>query len=175
MTRQCLGSIFKTEREDIPMQKITPCLAFNGKAEEAVNFYISIFKNSKILTTSRNGEGGPGPKGSLLMAVFQLDGQEYQALNGGPSFTFSEGISLSVSCETQAEIDELWEKLSSGGGKHGPCGWLTDKFGVSWQIVPSIIGKLLSDKDPAKTGRVMNAVMQMGKLDIAKLKQAYEG
>jgi predicted 3-demethylubiquinone-9 3-methyltransferase (glyoxalase superfamily) len=157
------------------MQKITPCLAFNGQAEEAVNFYVSIFKNAKILSTSRNGEGGPGPKGSLLIATFQLEGQEYQALNGGPTFSFSDGISLSVSCESQAEVDELWEKLSSGGGRPGPCGWLTDKFGVRWQIVPSILGRLMSDKDATKTGRVMSAVMQMGKLDIAKLKQAYEG
>jgi predicted 3-demethylubiquinone-9 3-methyltransferase (glyoxalase superfamily) len=157
------------------MQKITTCLAFNGTAEDAVNFYVATFKNSKILSTWRNGEGGPGAKGSLLFATFQIDGQELQALNGGPTFEFSQGMSLSVSCETQAEIDELWTKLSSGGGKPGPCGWLTDKFGVSWQIVPSIIAKLMSDKDPAKTGRVMAAVMQMGKLDIAKLKQAYEG
>src|SRR3954447_3935222 len=112
----------QTGREDNSMQKITPCLAFNGQAEEAVNFYVSIFKNAKILSTSRNGEGGPGPKGSLLIATFQLEGQEYQALNGGPTFSFSDGISLSVSCESQAEVDELWEKLSSGGGRPGPCG-----------------------------------------------------
>jgi predicted 3-demethylubiquinone-9 3-methyltransferase (glyoxalase superfamily) len=157
------------------MQKITTCLAFDDRAEEAVNFYVATFKNSKILSVARNGEGGPGPKGSLLMAVFQIEGQEFQALNGGPTFTFSQGMSLSVSCETQAEIDELWTKLTAGGGEPGPCGWLTDKFGVSWQIVPSIVAKLVSDKDPAKSGRVMAAVMQMGKLDIAKLKQAYEG
>jgi len=157
------------------MQKITTCLTFDNQAEAAVNFYVATFKNSKILTTSRNGDNGPGPKGQLLVATFQIEGQELQALNGGPSFKFTEAVSLSVSCETQAEIDELWEKLTSGGGKPGPCGWLTDKFGVSWQIVPSIIGRLLSDKDGAKTGRVIAAVMQMGKLDIAKLKQAYDG
>jgi predicted 3-demethylubiquinone-9 3-methyltransferase (glyoxalase superfamily) len=155
------------------MQKITTCLGFNNQAEEAVNFYVSIFKNSKILSTLRHGEGGRGPKGSLLFATFQLEGQELQAVNGGPSFTFSQGISLSVSCETQAEIDELWERLSSGGSK-GPCGWLTDKFGVSWQIVPAILAKMMSDKDAERSKRVLDAVLQMGKLDIAKLKQAYE-
>jgi predicted 3-demethylubiquinone-9 3-methyltransferase (glyoxalase superfamily) len=156
------------------MQKITTCLAFDNQAEDAVNFYVSTFRNARIVSTSRYGEGGPMPKGTLLMAVFEIEGQQYQALNGGPSFKFTEGISLSVSCETQAEIDELWEKLSSGGGKPGPCGWLTDRFGLSWQIVPTILGKLMTDKDAKKAQRVMGALMQMGKLDIAELKQAHE-
>lgn len=156
------------------MQKITPCLGFKDRAEEAVNFYVSIFKNSKILQTTRNGEGGPGPKGSLLIATFQIEGQEFQALNGIPDLSpSSQNISLSVSCETQAEIDELWEKLTSGGGKPIQCGWLTDKFGFSWQIVPTVMGKLMSD--PAKAPRVLGAMMKMVKLDIAKLKQAAEG
>jgi predicted 3-demethylubiquinone-9 3-methyltransferase (glyoxalase superfamily) len=155
------------------MPKITTFLTFNDQAEEAIHFYTSVFKNSKIVSTNRYGEAGPGPKGALMSAEFVLDGQEFIALNGGPTFKFSEGISLFVSCETQAEIDELWEKLSSGGAK-GPCGWLTDKFGVSWQVVPSILGKMLNDKDPEKSKRVMQAMLQMRKLDIATLKQAYD-
>jgi predicted 3-demethylubiquinone-9 3-methyltransferase (glyoxalase superfamily) len=160
--------------EDADMQKITTFLTFNDRAEEAVNFYTSVFKNSKILSTSRYGDLGPGPKGSLMTATFQLAGQEFMALNGGPSFKFAQGISLFVNCETQAEIDELWEKLSEGGEKVA-CGWLTDKFGVSWQIVPSVLGRLLNDKDPERSKRVMQAMLQMKKLDIQKLKQAYEG
>jgi predicted 3-demethylubiquinone-9 3-methyltransferase (glyoxalase superfamily) len=156
------------------MQKITTFLTFKDRAEEAVRFYTSIFKSSKILTQNRYGDAGPGPKGSLMSASFQLEGQEFVALNGGPSFTFSQGISLLVSCETQEEIDGLWEKLSEGG-QPGPCGWLTDKFGVSWQIVPPLLGQMLGDKDPARSARVMKAMMQMKKLDIRKLKQAYEG
>jgi predicted 3-demethylubiquinone-9 3-methyltransferase (glyoxalase superfamily) len=156
------------------MQKITTFLTFDSQAEDAVNFYTSIFKGSKILSKSYYGEAGPGPKGSLMTASFQLAGQQFMALNGGPSFKFSQGISLFVNCETQAEIDQLWEKLSEGGQKVA-CGWLTDKFGVSWQIVPSILGKLLNDKDAEKSKRVMNAMLQMKKLDIQKLKQAYEG
>jgi predicted 3-demethylubiquinone-9 3-methyltransferase (glyoxalase superfamily) len=156
------------------MQKITTFLTFNNQAEAAVNFYTSVFKNSKITSTSRYGEGGPGPKGGLMTAAFELDGQPFVALNGGPSFSFSQGISLLVNCETQAEIDDLWTKLTAGG-KEVACGWLTDKFGVSWQIVPTILGKLMSDKDPAKSGRVMQAMMQMVKLDIAALKRAHEG
>lgn len=155
------------------MQKITTFLTFNNQAEEAVNFYTSTFKNSKITSTSRYPEGIPGA-GSLMTASFQLDGQEFIALNGGPTFSFSQGFSLMVSCETQAEIDELWSKLTAGG-KEVACGWLTDKFGVSWQIVPSILGKLMGDKDPAKAGRVGQALMKMTKLDIAALKRAHEG
>ncbi len=156
------------------MQKITTFLSFNDQAEEAVRFYTSVFKNSRILSTRRYGDAGPGPKGSLMTASFELEGQEFMALNGGPSFKFAQGISLFVSCETQAEVDELWEKLSEGGQKIA-CGWLTDRFGVSWQIVPSVLGRMLDDKDPARSQRAMRAMLQMKKLDIDKLKQAYEG
>ena len=154
------------------MRKITTFLTFNDQAEEAVNLYTSVFKNSKIINTSRYGEGGPGPKGALMSATFQLEGQLFMALNGGPTFTFAVGISLFVSCETQAEIDELWDKLSAGG-EPGRCGWLKDKFGVSWQIIPSTLGKMLSDKDAG--GRVLQAMLQMNKLDLEKLQQAYQG
>jgi predicted 3-demethylubiquinone-9 3-methyltransferase (glyoxalase superfamily) len=154
------------------MQKIGPCLWFNDNAEEAANFYVSIFKNSKITSISRYGEVGPGPKGSVMVVIFQLDGEDFMALNGGPKFTFSEAISFVVKCETQAEIDMFWEKLSEGG-KPGVCGWLKDKFGLSWQIVPSFIGEMMSG-DPARSNRVMAAVMKMTKLDIAALKQAAE-
>ena len=155
------------------MQKITPFLWFNDKAEEAMNFYTSIFKNSKIGNVSRWGEGGPGPKGSVMSATFQLEGQEFIALNGGPAFKFTPAISLFVNCEAQEEVDELWGKLSEGGEKQR-CGWLTDKYGLSWQITPSALGRMLQDKDPAKSKRVMNAMLQMDKIDIAKLQQAYE-
>ncbi len=155
------------------MQKITTFLTYNDQAEQAANLYISVFPNSKIVSVTRYGASGPGPKGSVMSVTFQLAGQEFFALNGGASFKFAEGISLFVNCETQAEIDDLWEKLSRGG-KPGPCGWLTDKFGVSWQIVPSVLGKYLSDKDAGKSTRVMQAMLQMTKLDISKLKRAYE-
>ena len=155
------------------MQNITPFLWFDDNAEEAMNFYVSIFKNSRVGNVTRYGEAGPGPKGSVMSATFQLDGQEFYALNGGPVFKFTPAISFFVNCETQAEIDELWERLSAGGEK-SQCGWLKDKYGLSWQIVPSILGKLLADRDPAKAKRVMEAMLQMHKLDIAKLKQAYE-
>jgi len=155
------------------MQKIVTCLGFNNQAEEAVNFYTSIVKNSKILSATRYVDAGPGPKGSLMVATFLLDGQEFMALNGGPPFTFSIGMSIVIKCETQAEIDEYWEKLSEGGQKV-QCGWLTDKFGVSWQIVPRMLGELASDPNPAKSQSVMRAMLQMKKLDIAKLKEAYE-
>lgn len=154
------------------MQKITPFLWFDDKAEEAMNFYISIFKNSKIVGVSRYGEGGPGPTGSVMTATFELNGQEFTALNGGPQFAFTEAISFYVDCETQQEVDELWEKLSEGGEK-GQCGWLKDKYGLSWQIVPSILGELLQDKDPKKSNNVMQAMLQMHKIDINMLKQAY--
>lgn len=155
------------------MQKITPFLWFDDEAEEATNFYVSIFKNSKVGRITRYGETGPGPKGSVMSATFQLDGQEFYALNGGPVFKFTPAISFFVNCETQPEIDELWEKLSAGGEK-SQCGWLKDKYGLSWQIVPSILGKLLADPDPAKANRVMQAMMKMHKLDIRKLQQAHE-
>ncbi len=155
------------------MQKITPFLWFNDKAEEAMKFYVSIFKNSKVISVSRYGDAGPGPKGSVMVAKFQVDGQEFMALNGGPQFTFSPAISFVVSCKTQEEIDQFWGKLSEGGEK-GQCGWLTDKFGLSWQIVPTVLGELVSDKDPERSNRVMQALMKMTKLDIETLKQAYE-
>jgi predicted 3-demethylubiquinone-9 3-methyltransferase (glyoxalase superfamily) len=156
------------------MQKITPFLWFDDKAEEAVDFYISIFKNSKTISISRYGDAGPGPKGSVMVAKFQIEGQEFVALNGGPTFTFSPAISFVVNCRTQEEIDELWEKLSEGGAK-SQCGWLTDKFGLSWQIVPTVLGELMQDKDPVKTNRVMKALLQMTKLDIQGLQKAHEG
>ena len=155
------------------MQRITPFLWFNGNAEEAVNFYVSVFKNSKVVSVSRYGEAGPGRKGTVMSATFQLDGQQFYALNGGPQFTFSPAISFFVNCETQAEVDELWEKLSQGGEKQR-CGWLKDKYGLSWQIVPSVLGKMLQDKDPQRAGRVMKAMLQMDKLDIKGLQQAYD-
>lgn len=153
------------------MQKITPFLWYNGQAEEAMNFYVSIFKNSKIGRVSRYGDAGPGAKGTVMSATFQLDGQEFMALNGGPQFTFSPAISFFVSCETQDEVDDLWEKLSAGG-RRDRCGWLQDKYGVSWQIIPSVLGRLLSDKDAEKSQRVMKAMLQMDKLDIKRLQEA---
>ena len=155
------------------MQKITPFLWFDGKAEEAMNFYISIFKNSKIVSVSRYGESGPGPKGSVMGATFELDGQRFFALNGGPEFNFTPAISFFVNCETQREVDELWEKLSAGGEKQR-CGWLKDKYGLSWQIVPTVLGELLQDSDPAKSQRTMMAMLQMDKLDIQGLKDAHD-
>ncbi len=155
------------------MQKITPFLWFNDNAEEAMNFYISIFKNSKILTVSRYGDAGPGPKGSLMTGSFQLEGQDFLALNGGPAFSFTPAISLLVNCETQEEVDDLWEKLSAGGEK-SRCGWLKDKFDLSWQIIPIGLGRMMSDPDPVKSKNVMMAMMKMDKIDLAVLKQAYE-
>ena len=156
------------------MQKITPFLWFDGRAEEAMNHYISIFKNSKVMSVTRYGDAGPGAKGTVMTVAFQLEGQDFVALNGGPQFKFNEAISLVVNCETQQEIDELWKKLSAGG-EPSRCGWLKDKFGLSWQIVPAVLGRMLQDKDPQKAGRVMQAMLQMDKIDINRLKQAYEG
>jgi len=158
----------------INKQKITPFLWFDGKAEEAMNFYVSIFKNSKVVQLTRYGDAGPGSKGTVMSAIFQLEGQEFYALNGGPQFKFSPAISLFVNCETQQEVDELWEKLSAGG-KTNRCGWLDDKFGVTWQIIPTTLGRLLQDKDAVRANRVMKAMMQMDKIDIARLQQAYDG
>lgn len=155
------------------MQKIVPFLWFNDQAEEAMNFYVSIFKNSKIKTIHRYGEAGPGPKGTVMSGAFELNGQEFMALNGGPQFTFTPAISLFVNCETQAEVDELWEKLSAGGEK-SRCGWLRDKFGLSWQIIPTALGKMLGDPDRAKANRVMQAMLQMNKIDIRRLQEAYD-
>jgi predicted 3-demethylubiquinone-9 3-methyltransferase (glyoxalase superfamily) len=154
------------------MHKITPFLWFNDNAEEAANFYVSVFKNSKIGKITRWPAGGPGKEGSVLTITFQLDGQDFIALNGGPMFKFSEAISFSVDCQTQQEVDELWEKLTGGGGEKGRCAWLKDKFGVSWQIVPRALPELLGDKDPKRAQRVMQAMMQMDKIDIQRLKDA---
>ncbi len=157
------------------MNKITPFLWFDNQAEEAASFYVSVFKNSKVLGVSRYGEAGPGPKGSAMTVSFELNGQQFTALNGGPAhFGFSEAISFYVDCETQAEVDELWEKLTAGG-EPGPCGWLKDKYGLSWQIVPKTLIQLLGDKDPAKANRTMQAMLKMSKLDIAELQRAYDG
>lgn len=156
------------------MQKITPCLWFDNNAEEAVNFYISIFKNSKVLSVTRYGEAGPGPAGTVLTVAFQLEGQEFVALNGGPHFKFTEAISLSVDCNTQEEIDEMWEKLSEGG-EESQCGWLKDKYGLSWQVTPSILVEMLQDENPEKAKRVMEAMLKVVKIDIETLKQAYDG
>jgi predicted 3-demethylubiquinone-9 3-methyltransferase (glyoxalase superfamily) len=152
-------------------QRITPFLWFDGQAEEAANFYVSIFPNSKVGSTSRYGEAGPGPKGSVMTIAFDLDGLSFTALNGGPMFKFTEAISLVVHCETQAEVDHYWDKLSAGG-QQVQCGWLKDKYGLSWQIVPNALMELVQDKDPAKSQRVMAAMMQMKKIDIAGLKAA---
>jgi len=161
----------------VKTQKITPFLWFDDNAEEAVKFYVSIFKNSKIGRMTRYGEEGAKvsgrPKGTVMTIAFQLEGQAFAALNGGPHFKFTEAISLVVNCKTQKEVDELWEKLSEGG-EEGQCGWLKDKYGLSWQIVPTVLSKMLQDKDPKKSERVMQALIQMRKFDIKRLKQAYE-
>jgi len=159
------------------MQKVTPFLWFDGTAEEAAKFYTSIFKNSKITNTTRYSEEAAKvsgiPAGTLMTAVFQLDGLEFIALNGGPLFKLTEAISFVISCQSQAEVDHFWEKLSAGG-KKSRCGWLTDKFGVTWQIHPTVLGQMLQDKDTAKSKRVMQAMLQMDKIDIQRLKQAYD-
>ena len=156
------------------MQTITPFLWFDGKAEEAMNFYVSVFKNSKVLSVTRYGESGPGPKGTVMSATFQLECQEFYALNGGPQFSFTPAISFFVNCETQQEVDELWERLSAGGTKER-CGWLKDKYGLSWQVIPSVLGRMLQDKDAERSKRVMQAMLQMDKIDIKRLQQAYDG
>jgi len=153
-------------------QKITTFLWFDDNAEEAMNHYVSIFKNSKVLNVARYGEAGPGPAGTVMVCSFRLEGHEFAALNGGPQFKFTEAISLAVHCDSQKEVDDLWAKLSKGGAP-GQCGWLKDKFGLSWQIVPRVMFELLQDKDPAKSQRVMRAMMQMTKIDIAGLRRAY--
>jgi len=155
------------------MQKITPFLWFDGKAEEAMNFYTSIFPNSKVVNVSRYGEGAPAPKGTVMSATFELDGQRFHALNGGPQFTFTPAISFFVNCETQQEVDELSGRLSEGGAQQ-PCGWVKDKYGLSWQVIPSALGRMLQDKDPEKSKRVMKAMLQMHKIDINRLQQAYD-
>ena len=154
------------------MQKLTPFLWFDDQAEEAMNFYCSIFKNAKTGTIMRYGDAGPRPKDSVMSATFELEGLEFIALNGGPQFTFTPAISFFVRCETQQEIDHYWEKLAEGGEKHA-CGWLRDKFGVSWQVVPAVLGKMLQDKDPAKASRVMQTMLRMTKLDIGELQRVF--
>lgn len=156
------------------MQKIRPFLWFNGNAEEAMKFYTSIFKNSKMGNIKRYGDAGPGPKGSVMSGTFQIEEQEFMALNGGPLFKFTPAISFFVNCETQTEVDELWEKLSAGG-ETMQCGWLKDKFGLCWQIIPKALGEMLGDKDAEKSQRVMKAMMKMIKIDVEGLKQAYAG
>ena len=154
------------------MAKITPFLWYDGKAEEAMNFYMSIFKNSEVLNISRNDDEGPGKAGTVMSVSFRLEGQEFIALNGGPHFTFSPTISLFVSCDSQSEVDDLWAKLSSGGGETQRCGWLKDKYGVSWQVIPKALGELLEDPDTAKSDRVWKAMLQMEKIDIKGLQEA---
>ncbi len=156
------------------MQKITPCLWFDDNIEEAVKFYTSIFKNSRITKVSHYGDAGPKPKGTVLTVVFELEGQEFMALNGGPQFKFTEAISLLVNCTTQGELDAIWDKLSAGG-QEVQCGWLKDRYGLSWQIVPTIMADMMQDKDPLKAKRVMEAMLEMVKLDIKTLQRAYEG
>lgn len=155
------------------MQKPIPFLWFNNQAEEAANLYVSVIKNSRIQNISRYGEGGPQPAGTAMIVSFELNGQQVMAMNGGPEYKFTEAFSFFINCDSQDEVDELWEKLSEGGEK-GPCGWLKDKFGLSWQIVPTILGELMGGPDPARSQRVMQALLQMSKLDIAGLKRAYE-
>ena len=156
------------------MQKITTFLWFDGQAEEAMNHYMSIFKNSKELSVTRWSKGH-ALEGQVLVASFELDGVPFLALNGGPQYKFTEAISLSIDCKTQEEVDHFWSRLTEGGGEPGPCGWLKDKFGVSWQVVPEQLPRLLGDADRAKAGRAMNAMMQMGKIDIAKIEEAARG
>ena len=154
------------------MQKISPFLWFDSNAEEAANFYVSIFKDSKILKIARYGEAGPAPAGSVMVANFQIEGQNFIALNGGPLFKFTEAISFVINCQTQEEVDHYWNKLTAGGGQESQCGWLKDKYGLSWQVTPTILGELLADKDQKKAQRVMQAMLQMKKIDIAALQRA---
>jgi predicted 3-demethylubiquinone-9 3-methyltransferase (glyoxalase superfamily) len=155
------------------MKKITPFLWFNGNAEEAMNFYVSVFKNSKILGVTRYGDAGPGPKGTVMTANFELNGQEFVALNGGPQYTFSPAVSFVAHCESQQEVDELWSRLSEGG-REDMCGWVTDKYGLTWQVVPTALIQMLNDKDARKSKSVMQAMLQMRKIDIPTLKRAYD-
>lgn len=156
------------------MQKISPFLWFDGNAEEAVTFYVSLFKNSKIETIARYGDEVPGMKGKVLTAIFELNGQRFMAIDGGPMYKFTEAISLYIDCEDQAEVDMLWEKLTANGGEESRCGWLKDRFGLSWQIIPRKLGELMTDPDPEKAGRVMQAMLKMSKIDTALLQQAYD-
>jgi len=154
-------------------QKITPFLGFNGNAEEAVDFYVSVFKDAEVLSVSRYDEAGPGPAGSVMVAGFRLGGQEFLALNGGPEFRFTEAVSFLIDCASQEEVDDYWDRLSEGG-EPGPCGWLKDRFGLSWQVVPTVLGEMLQDEDRERADRVMRAMLRMGNIDIAGLRRAYE-
>jgi len=156
------------------MQKITPFLWFNDNADEAIKFYTSVFKNSKLINSSHYGDAGPGPKGTIMTATIELEGQRFMLLNGGPLFKFTEAISLFVTCKTQEEVDYYWNKLLEGGGQPSQCGWLKDKFGLSWQIVPEILGELIGGKDARRANNAMQAMLKMSKLDIKKLKEAYD-
>ncbi|QDU90732.1 3-demethylubiquinone-9 3-methyltransferase [Pirellulimonas nuda] len=155
--------------------RITPCLIIDGKAEEATNFYVATFKNSKVHRVSRCGDAGPWPKGTVLVSAFELDGQQMLIINGGPPCEFTMAVSFSIDCKTQEEVDYFWDRLTADGGEPSMCGWLTDKYGVSWQVVPAVLPEMLADPDPAKSGRAMQAMMSMQKLDIAALQQAYDG
>ena len=155
------------------MQKIIPFLWFNGQAEEAMNFYTSIFKNSKVLSVARYGDAGPGPKGSVMTAQFEVEGHQFVALNGGPQYTFTPAVSFLVNCTTQDEVDHLWDRLSAGG-QEMQCGWVTDKFGLTWQVIPTLLPELLAGRDPQKAQRVMQAMLQMKKIDIAALRRAHD-
>ena len=157
------------------MQKITPFLWFDGKAEDAVNFYCSVFKDAKMGEVVRWDKTGPGPEGSVLTAAFELFGQKFVALNGGPEFKFNEAVSFVINCDNQDEVDYYWDKLTADGGQPSQCGWLKDKFGLSWQVTPTVLLKMIGDKDPAKAGRAMQAMMKMTKLDIATLEKACDG
>ena len=166
---------WREQREEPMTQKIVPCLWFDGKAEEAMNFYLSVFRQGKVTNVMLHGEAGPGPKGTVLAVTFELEGQQFMGLNGGPQYSFTPAISLFVKCKDQAEVDHYWDKLQAGGGKPVQCGWLTDKYGVSWQIIPNGLLEMLQDKDEAKAKRTMEAMMEMVKLDIAALKKAHAG
>jgi predicted 3-demethylubiquinone-9 3-methyltransferase (glyoxalase superfamily) len=169
-----MGSSSGPQTEEERMQKITPWLWFDNQAEEAAEFYTSVFKNSKITNVSRYGEGGPGTPGSAMTVSFELEGQEFNGLNGGPEFKFNEAVSFMVDCKSQEEVDDLWDKLTADGGSESQCGWLKDKFGVSWQIVPSLLGELLGDEDPKKSQAVMQAMLQMQKIECKVLQDAYD-
>lgn len=160
---------------ETPKQKITPMLWFDNQAEEAMNFYLSAFKNSRVLGVTRYGKTGPGPEGSVMTAAFEIEGQEFTALNAGPQFKFTEAVSFVVNCDSQEEVDYFWDKLREGGGQESQCGWLKDRFGLSWQVTPVALPKMLSDPDPQKRERVMKAMMQMIKIDLPTLQKAYEG
>jgi predicted 3-demethylubiquinone-9 3-methyltransferase (glyoxalase superfamily) len=157
------------------MDKVTPFLWFDTQAEEAAKFYVSLFKNSRIVSVSRYGEAGPGPKGTAMVVTFELDGRRFIGLNGGPHFKFTEAVSFSIDCASQEEVDHFWNSLTSGGGQESQCGWLKDKFGLSWQVNPTVLGQLLSDPDPGRAKRAMEAMLKMKKIDIAALERAADG